>query len=155
MATNSLAWFSPSYSGLQFGALAEIDRADDESSLVESYLTARYRRGPRQLAVSYYDRSDNLRTNNVFRPDAKTAAGALQFRQSPHKAVLRYQHAAIKTQANCSTLGAYYCYNFHSGVALQGCLSASTGIAGRLSVRRGGGQETQEVRPAMLGIYRL
>lgn len=118
---NSLAWFSPSYGGLQFGALAEIDRADNESSLVDSYnLAARYRHGPWQLAVSYYDRSDNLRTNNVFRPDAKTAASTLQFRQGPHKAVLRYQHEAIKTQPNFNTLGAYYSYNFNSGVELQG-----------------------------------
>lgn len=39
----------------------------------------------------------------VFRPDPRTAASTLQFRQSPHKAVLRYQHEAIKTQANFNT----------------------------------------------------
>ena len=71
-------------------------------------------------------------------PDAGTAASSLQFRQGPHKAVLRCQHEAIKTQANFSALRPYYCYNFNSGVALQG---RCTGAAGRLSVRRGGGQE--------------
>ena len=41
----------------------------------------------------------------MFRPDAKTAASTLQFKQGPHKAVLRYQHEAIKTQANFNTQG--------------------------------------------------
>ena len=48
----------------------------------------------------------------AFRPDAST----LQFRQGPHKAVLSYQHEAIKTQANFNTLGAYYSYNFNNVV---------------------------------------
>lgn len=118
---NSVAWFSPSFNGFSFGALAEIDRADDQSSLVDSYnLAVRYQNGPWQLAVSYYDRSDNLRTNNVFRPDAKTIAQTLQFRQGQHKAVIRYQHEAIKTQANFNTFGAYYSYNFNNGIELQG-----------------------------------
>ena len=52
----------------------------------------------------------------MFRPDASTAASTLQFRQGPHKAVLRYQHEAIKTQANFNTLGAYYSYNFNTRV---------------------------------------
>ena len=52
----------------------------------------------------------------MFRPDARTAASTLQFSQGPHKAVLRYQLEAIKTQANFNTLGVYYSYNFNSGV---------------------------------------
>ena len=118
---NSLAWFSPSFNGFSFGALAEIDRADPQSNLVDSFnVAARYVNGPWQFAVSYYDRRDDFRTNNALRPDAKTIASTLQFRQGKHKAVIRYQHESIKTQDNFNTLGAYYSYNFNGGIELQG-----------------------------------
>ena len=58
----------------------------------------------------------------MFRPDAQITAATLQFKQGPHKAVLCYQHEAIKTQPNFNTLGGYYSYNFQSGLELQGCV---------------------------------
>ena len=47
---NSIAYFSPAYSGFSIGALAEINGADDESDTVDSFnLAGKYVAGPWQM----------------------------------------------------------------------------------------------------------
>lgn len=119
---NSIAYFSPTFSGFSIGALAEIDRNDDESESVDSYnIAGRYVTGPFQLGLSYYDRSDNARTNGDELVDAKTSALALQYKTGRHKAVFRYQDEDILDEPNFVTTGLYYSYAFgeHKGYEFQ------------------------------------
>jgi len=117
---NSISYFTPKYNGFSFAALAEIDRADSESSGIDSFnIAAKYNSGPWQVALSYYDRSDNLRINGVEKPDADTIAATLQYKQGNHKAVLRYQTEDISDGDEFKTLGGYYAYNFDNYQGLE------------------------------------
>jgi predicted porin len=117
---NSVAYFSPSYKGLTFGALAEIDGGDPQSSGVDSYnIAVKYKIGSWQLGASFYDRSDDHRINDAVKPDADTFATALQYKANSHKAVLRYQNEDISDGTEFTTIGAYYSYTFESGITPQ------------------------------------
>ena len=71
--------------------------------------------------VSYYDRSDNARTNGATLPDATTLASAIQYKHGQHKAVFRYQNEDIDESDNFITHGFYYAYSFgeNNGYELQ------------------------------------
>lgn len=117
---NSVSYFSPSYNGLSFGALVEIDGGDTESSGVDSYnIAAKYKKGSWQLGVSYLDRSDDTRINDAVKPNADTFAFAVQYKANNHKAVLRYQNEDISNDTEFKTIGAYYSYTFESGITPQ------------------------------------
>ncbi|MFT7007264.1 MAG: putative porin [Colwellia sp.] len=117
---NSVSYFSPSYNGLSFGALVEIDGGDPESSGVDSYnIAAKYKIGPWQIGMSYFDRSDDTRINDAVKPDADTFATAIQYKVNSHKAVLRYQNEDVSDGTEFKTIGAYYSYSFESGITPQ------------------------------------
>ena len=117
---NSVAYFSPSYNGLSFGVLAEIDGNDTQSSGVDSYnIAAKYKTGAWQLGVSYFDRSDDLRINDAIKPDADTLAAALQYKADNHKVVLRYQNEDVSDGTEFNTIGFYYSYTLESGITPQ------------------------------------
>lgn len=117
---NSVAYFSPSYNGLSFGALAEVDGGDTQSSGVDSYnIAAKYKIGSWQLGVSYYDRSDDTRINDAIKPDADTFAAAVQYKMNNHKAVVRYQTEDVSDGTEFNTIGVYYSYTFESGITPQ------------------------------------
>ncbi len=117
---NSLAYFSPSYNGFTFGTLFEIDGGDTESSGVDSYnIAAKYNTGPWQIGLSYYDRSDDKRSNGAIKPDAETIATAIQYKENSHKVVFRYQNEDISDGTVFKTIGAYYSYSFESGITPQ------------------------------------
>lgn len=117
---NSVAYFSPSYNGLSFGVLAEIDGNDTQSSGVDSYnIAVKYKTGAWQLGVSYFDRSDDLRINDAIKPDADTLAAALQYKADNHKVVLRYQNEDVSDGTEFNTIGFYYSYTLESGITPQ------------------------------------
>lgn len=117
---NSISYFSPKYKGFSLGVLAEIDRADQESSVADSYnIAAKYNNGPWQLAVSYYSRTDNLRIGGAERPDADTIAAALQYKKDAHKVVIRYQDEDIAEDKQFTLTGAYYSYKFANYKGLE------------------------------------
>ncbi len=117
---NSVAYFSPSYNGLSFGALVEIDGGDPQSSGVDSYnIAAKYKTGSWQIGVSYFVRSDDTRINDAVKPDADTFAVAVQYKENGHKAVLRYQNEEVSNGTEFNTIGAYYSYTFESGITPQ------------------------------------
>jgi predicted porin len=114
---NSVSYFSPSYNGLSLGTLVEIDGGDTESSGVDSYnIAAKYNTGRWQLALSYYDRSDDIRINDAIKADADTFAAAVQYKENSHEIVLRYQNEDVSDGTEFNTLGAYYSYTFESGI---------------------------------------
>ncbi|MFT6506557.1 MAG: putative porin [Colwellia polaris] len=117
---NSVAYFSPSYNGLSFGVLAEIDGDDTQSSDVDSYnIAAKYTTGAWQLGVSYFDRSDDMRINDAIKPDANTFAAAVQYKANNHKVVLRYQNEDVSDGTEFNTVGVYYSYTLASGITPQ------------------------------------
>jgi len=117
---NSVAYFSPSYNGLSFGVLTEIDGGDSQSSGVDSYnIAAKYKIGSWQIGVSYFDRSDDTRINDAIKPDADTFATAIQYKANSHKVVFRYQNEDISDSTDFTTIGAYYAYTFESGITPQ------------------------------------
>ena len=115
-----MAYFSPSYNGLSFGALVEIDGGDTQSSGVDGYnIAAKYKTGPWQLGVSYFDRSDDTRINGAVKPDADTFAAAVQYKANSHKVVFRYQDEDVSDGSEFKTMGVYYSYTFESGITPQ------------------------------------
>jgi predicted porin len=117
---NSVAYFSPSYNGLSFGTLVEIDGGDPQSSGIDSYnIAAKYNIGSWQVGLSYIERGDDFRINDAVKPDADTIATAIQYKSNGHKAVLRYQFEDVSDNTEFKTIGAYYSYTFESGITPQ------------------------------------